>query len=217
VSDDAREMSVLFKQGYRGSRFSFGYRVPNLEDQAILLDSSAHPRSASTMSRAPALAEQSHPRSCAPPEREVLHDLNADPILAAAACAPDRSRQLRRARHMFRLRRGSDDEAMPGIPGSRAPAARKDRDARATALAGRRFHPQLIESKANAHKSCLTGHSSPHRPSSSIVGGAQPCDGPAQRRSRALRIAADVLRHLASGPTRRLPGLRASPRGPNGA
>jgi 5-methyltetrahydrofolate--homocysteine methyltransferase len=39
VSDDAREMSVLFKQGYRGSRFSFGYPAcPNLEDQAILLD-----------------------------------------------------------------------------------------------------------------------------------------------------------------------------------
>ena len=39
VSDDAREMSVLFKQGYRGSRFSFGYPAcPNMEDQAILLD-----------------------------------------------------------------------------------------------------------------------------------------------------------------------------------
>jgi 5-methyltetrahydrofolate--homocysteine methyltransferase len=39
VADDAREMSVLFKQGYRGSRFSFGYPAcPNLEDQAILLD-----------------------------------------------------------------------------------------------------------------------------------------------------------------------------------
>ena len=32
-------MSVLFKQGYRGSRFSFGYPAcPNMEDQAILLD-----------------------------------------------------------------------------------------------------------------------------------------------------------------------------------
>jgi 5-methyltetrahydrofolate--homocysteine methyltransferase len=39
VADDAREMSVLFKQGYRGSRFSFGYPAcPNMEDQAILLD-----------------------------------------------------------------------------------------------------------------------------------------------------------------------------------
>ncbi len=38
-SDDAREMRQLFKQGYRGSRFSFGYPAcPNLEDQAILLD-----------------------------------------------------------------------------------------------------------------------------------------------------------------------------------
>jgi len=36
--DDAREMSVLFKQGYRGSRFSFGYPAcPKLEDQAQLL------------------------------------------------------------------------------------------------------------------------------------------------------------------------------------
>ena len=37
--DDAREMKDLFKQGYRGSRFSFGYPAcPNMEDQAILLD-----------------------------------------------------------------------------------------------------------------------------------------------------------------------------------
>jgi len=38
AGDDAREMSVLFKQGYRGSRFSFGYPAcPKLEDQAQLL------------------------------------------------------------------------------------------------------------------------------------------------------------------------------------
>jgi len=38
TSSDAREMSVLFKQGYRGSRFSFGYPAcPNLEDQGPLL------------------------------------------------------------------------------------------------------------------------------------------------------------------------------------
>ncbi len=38
AGDDAREMSVLFKQGYRGSRFSFGYPAcPRLEDQAQLL------------------------------------------------------------------------------------------------------------------------------------------------------------------------------------
>ncbi len=38
AGDDAREMSVLFKQGYRGSRFSFGYPAcPSLEDQAQLL------------------------------------------------------------------------------------------------------------------------------------------------------------------------------------
>ncbi|MCZ6597557.1 MAG: methionine synthase [Planctomycetota bacterium] len=36
---DARDMSAFFKQGYRGSRFSFGYPAcPNLADQEILLD-----------------------------------------------------------------------------------------------------------------------------------------------------------------------------------
>ena len=39
AGDDAREMSVLFKQGYRGSRFSFGYPAcPRIEDQAQLLE-----------------------------------------------------------------------------------------------------------------------------------------------------------------------------------
>jgi 5-methyltetrahydrofolate--homocysteine methyltransferase len=39
AGDDAREMKELFKQGYRGSRFSFGYPAcPNLADQEILLD-----------------------------------------------------------------------------------------------------------------------------------------------------------------------------------
>jgi 5-methyltetrahydrofolate--homocysteine methyltransferase len=38
-SGDARDMAKLFKQGYRGSRFSFGYPAcPNLADQEILLD-----------------------------------------------------------------------------------------------------------------------------------------------------------------------------------
>ncbi|MBL8862535.1 MAG: methionine synthase [Planctomycetes bacterium] len=38
AGDDAREMKTLFQQGYRGSRFSFGYPAcPNLEDQAQLL------------------------------------------------------------------------------------------------------------------------------------------------------------------------------------
>ena len=38
ASDDVREMKELFKQGYRGSRFSFGYPAcPNLADQEILL------------------------------------------------------------------------------------------------------------------------------------------------------------------------------------
>ncbi|MBM3991164.1 MAG: methionine synthase [Planctomycetes bacterium] len=38
-SDDARDMRELLKQGYRGSRFSFGYPAcPNLADQAQLLD-----------------------------------------------------------------------------------------------------------------------------------------------------------------------------------
>lgn len=36
--EDAREMKQLLKQGYRGSRYSFGYpAVPRLEDQKILL------------------------------------------------------------------------------------------------------------------------------------------------------------------------------------
>jgi 5-methyltetrahydrofolate--homocysteine methyltransferase len=39
AGDDARETRELFKQGYRGSRFSFGYPAcPNLEDQEVLLD-----------------------------------------------------------------------------------------------------------------------------------------------------------------------------------
>jgi len=39
AGDDARETKKLFKQGYRGSRFSFGYPAcPNMEDQAILLE-----------------------------------------------------------------------------------------------------------------------------------------------------------------------------------
>jgi 5-methyltetrahydrofolate--homocysteine methyltransferase len=39
AGDDAREMRDMFKQGYRGSRYSFGYPAcPNLEDQALLLD-----------------------------------------------------------------------------------------------------------------------------------------------------------------------------------
>ncbi|MDX1975354.1 MAG: vitamin B12 dependent-methionine synthase activation domain-containing protein [Rickettsiales bacterium] len=37
--EDSREMKELLKQGYRGSRYSFGYpAVPRLEDQRILLD-----------------------------------------------------------------------------------------------------------------------------------------------------------------------------------
>ena len=37
--DDARDLNKLFKQGYRGSRFSFGYPAcPNLADQEVLLD-----------------------------------------------------------------------------------------------------------------------------------------------------------------------------------
>jgi len=39
AGDDARDMRSLFKQGYRGSRFSFGYPAcPNMADQEILLD-----------------------------------------------------------------------------------------------------------------------------------------------------------------------------------
>jgi 5-methyltetrahydrofolate--homocysteine methyltransferase len=37
--EDARDMRALLKQGYRGSRYSFGYPAcPNLADQAALLD-----------------------------------------------------------------------------------------------------------------------------------------------------------------------------------
>jgi 5-methyltetrahydrofolate--homocysteine methyltransferase len=39
ITDDSREMRQIFKQGYRGSRFSFGYPAcPKLEDQEVLLD-----------------------------------------------------------------------------------------------------------------------------------------------------------------------------------
>jgi 5-methyltetrahydrofolate--homocysteine methyltransferase len=39
AGDDAREMQELFKQGYRGCRYSFGYPAcPRLEDQALLLE-----------------------------------------------------------------------------------------------------------------------------------------------------------------------------------
>jgi 5-methyltetrahydrofolate--homocysteine methyltransferase len=39
AGDDAREIRELFKQGYRGSRYSFGYPAcPNLADQKILLE-----------------------------------------------------------------------------------------------------------------------------------------------------------------------------------
>jgi len=38
AAGDAREMRELFKQGYRGARYSFGYPAcPNLEDQEVLL------------------------------------------------------------------------------------------------------------------------------------------------------------------------------------
>jgi len=39
AKDDARDTRELFKQGYRGSRFSFGYPAcPNMADQRILLE-----------------------------------------------------------------------------------------------------------------------------------------------------------------------------------
>ena len=38
-SEDATDPHALLKQGYRGSRYSFGYPAcPNLEDQAAILD-----------------------------------------------------------------------------------------------------------------------------------------------------------------------------------
>ena len=39
AGDDARDMRQLLKQGYRGSRYSFGYPAcPRMEDQEVLLD-----------------------------------------------------------------------------------------------------------------------------------------------------------------------------------
>jgi 5-methyltetrahydrofolate--homocysteine methyltransferase len=39
ADQDAREVERLFKQEYRGSRYSFGYPAcPNLGDQKLLLD-----------------------------------------------------------------------------------------------------------------------------------------------------------------------------------
>jgi 5-methyltetrahydrofolate--homocysteine methyltransferase len=39
ASEDAKDMEQLLHQGYRGSRYSFGYPAcPNLEDQIPLLD-----------------------------------------------------------------------------------------------------------------------------------------------------------------------------------
>ncbi|CAK0752852.1 hypothetical protein CCP1ISM_4950001 [Azospirillaceae bacterium] len=38
AGEDARDTDALLQQGYRGSRYSFGYPAcPNLEDQAALL------------------------------------------------------------------------------------------------------------------------------------------------------------------------------------
>jgi 5-methyltetrahydrofolate--homocysteine methyltransferase len=38
AGQDARQVEKLFKQGYQGSRFSFGYPAcPNLEDQVQLM------------------------------------------------------------------------------------------------------------------------------------------------------------------------------------
>ncbi len=43
--EDAREMREVLKQGYRGSRYSFGYPAcPNLADQARLLELLGAPR-----------------------------------------------------------------------------------------------------------------------------------------------------------------------------
>ena len=50
-SDDARDMRKLFKQGYRGSRFSFGYPAcPHMADQEILLELLGADRIGVTMS-----------------------------------------------------------------------------------------------------------------------------------------------------------------------
>ena len=51
AGDDARDLKKLFKQGYRGSRFSFGYPAcPNLADQELLLDLLGAERIGITMS-----------------------------------------------------------------------------------------------------------------------------------------------------------------------
>jgi 5-methyltetrahydrofolate--homocysteine methyltransferase len=39
ANDDAKDLNKLFRQGYQGSRFSFGYPAcPNLEDQTKLFE-----------------------------------------------------------------------------------------------------------------------------------------------------------------------------------
>lgn len=39
ASQDAKELNKLFQQGYRGTRYSFGYPAcPNLEDQKLLFE-----------------------------------------------------------------------------------------------------------------------------------------------------------------------------------
>jgi 5-methyltetrahydrofolate--homocysteine methyltransferase len=51
AGDDARDTRELFKQGYRGSRFSFGYPAcPNMADQRILLELLGADRIGVTMS-----------------------------------------------------------------------------------------------------------------------------------------------------------------------
>ena len=72
---DARDMRELLKQGYRGSRYSFGYPAcPNLADQAALLELlGADARRHRAWRRGPALARAEHQRHRpAPPAGALL-------------------------------------------------------------------------------------------------------------------------------------------------
>ena len=75
---DARDMRELLKQGYRGSRYSFGYPAcPNLADQAPLLELLGADRiGIELVRRGPALARAEHQRHRpAPPAGALLQRL----------------------------------------------------------------------------------------------------------------------------------------------
>ena len=71
---DARDMRELLKQGYRGSRYSFGYPAcPNLADQARPAGAAGRrPRRHRAVGRGPALARAEHQRHRAAPSAGAL-------------------------------------------------------------------------------------------------------------------------------------------------